>query len=218
MKAKRYDNASRRYAFVAVVGIAIIAFLVLISIVSATQNSVYWFDKVLENEIKASEKAIEINPQNSTAWSEKGSNLYVLGRDDEAIKACDRAIELNPQNTDAWLLKGKYLTRQNRLDEAIKVYDKIIELNGKGIALTKIRPQSLGASIAWTSKGDVLEQLGKYDDAMKAYDKAIKINPHNEAASISKGVLSKWIINHKENADAPNSGGNYLEKGYPKTG
>jgi tetratricopeptide (TPR) repeat protein len=41
--------------------------------------------------------------------------------------------------------------------------------------------------------------LGKYNESMKAYDKAIKINPYNEAASIKKDVLSRWVINHKEN-------------------
>jgi tetratricopeptide (TPR) repeat protein len=164
MEELTHYTVNRRHTFITVLGITVLAFLVLISVASATPNSTNWFDKGLENEIKASEKA----------------------------------IELNPQNTDAWRLKGNYLTRQKKFDEAMKVYDKIIELNGKGIALTKIQPQSLGASLAWTSKGDVLEQLGKYDDAMKAYDKAIEIDPRDFAAWNGKGRALDQLNKHEE--------------------
>jgi tetratricopeptide (TPR) repeat protein len=51
--------------------------------------------------IKAFDKAIEINPQNSKAWNNKGLLLSNLNKSDEAIKAFDKAIEINPQ--DSWL-------------------------------------------------------------------------------------------------------------------
>ncbi len=60
-------KASRRHTSIAVLGSTVLAFLMLMSIAGATQNSINWFDKGLENEIKPSEKAIELNPQNSTA-------------------------------------------------------------------------------------------------------------------------------------------------------
>jgi tetratricopeptide (TPR) repeat protein len=36
--------------------------------------------------IKAYDKAIEINPQDSDAWDNKGIALYILNKYDEAIK------------------------------------------------------------------------------------------------------------------------------------
>ena len=55
-----------------------------------------------EEAIKAYDKAIEINPQYSMAWNNKGAVLYnKLGKVDEAIKAYDKAIEIDPQNTVA---------------------------------------------------------------------------------------------------------------------
>ena len=47
--------------------------------------------------IKAYDKAIEINPQNSMAWYNKGNVFTNLNKYDEAIKAYDKAIEINPQ-------------------------------------------------------------------------------------------------------------------------
>ena len=56
--------------------------------------------------MKAFDKAIEINPQNSNAWNNKGVALGNLNKYDEAMKAFDKAIEINPQDSDAWNNKG----------------------------------------------------------------------------------------------------------------
>lgn len=46
-------------------------------------------------------KAIEIKPQNSTAWTNKGFALYSLNKYDEALASDDKAIEINPHNSEA---------------------------------------------------------------------------------------------------------------------
>ena len=48
MKLKN-EKASRRHTFIAVLGSTVLAFLMLVSIAGATQNSINWFDKGLEN-------------------------------------------------------------------------------------------------------------------------------------------------------------------------
>jgi tetratricopeptide (TPR) repeat protein len=45
---------------------------------------------------QAFDKAIEINPQNSLAWYNKGITLRHLNKYEEAIKAYEKAIESNP--------------------------------------------------------------------------------------------------------------------------
>jgi len=55
--------------------------------------------------IKAYEKAIEINPNDSDAWYNKGVALDNLNKSDEAIKAYEKAIEINPNDSDAWYNK-----------------------------------------------------------------------------------------------------------------
>ena len=56
--------------------------------------------------MKAFDKAIEGNPQNSTGWYDKGVELDNLNKFDEAIKAYNKAIEINPKDSDAWNNKG----------------------------------------------------------------------------------------------------------------
>lgn len=66
-------------------------------------------NKALENNIKADDIAIEINPQNSTAWIDKGFALEDLNKFDEALKAFDKAIEINPQYSEVRKKKNTLL-------------------------------------------------------------------------------------------------------------
>ena len=86
-------------------GITALALLMLVSIADAEQSTNVWSHKGSElmssekydEAIKASDKAIEINPQDSAAWSSKGVVLVHLGRFDESITANMKGIEINPQ-------------------------------------------------------------------------------------------------------------------------
>jgi tetratricopeptide (TPR) repeat protein len=127
-----------------------------------------------EKDIKTQDEALQIDPQNSTAWTIKGLTLYNFNKYDEAIKAYDEAIRINPRNSKAWIYKGLVLRDLGRYDEAIKADEKAIEIN----------PEN---STAWTNKGFALYSLNKYDEALAAYDKAIEVNPRNEAAWYFKG-------------------------------
>ena len=61
--------------------------------------------------IKAYDKAIEINPQDSDVWYKKGNILNKLGKYNEAIKAYEKAIEIDPHNSNAWNNKGVTLAK-----------------------------------------------------------------------------------------------------------
>ncbi len=87
--------------------------LILVSFASATQESDAWFYKghalsdlnKFDEAIKAYDKVIENNPQNSITWDNKGIALVKLNKFAEAITAFDKAIELNPKD---WIaLEGK---------------------------------------------------------------------------------------------------------------
>jgi tetratricopeptide (TPR) repeat protein len=78
--------------------------------------------------IKAYDKAIDINPQNSTAWESKGLALDDLNKHEEAIRAFDKAIEINPQNSLPWDGKGDAFIKLGKSDEAMKAYNKALEI------------------------------------------------------------------------------------------
>ena len=80
--------------------------------------------------IKAYDKAIEINPQDSNAWDNKGNALYDLNKTDEAIKAYNKAIEINPQNSIAWYNRASTYSFINNKDQVIFNLKKAVELDG----------------------------------------------------------------------------------------
>ena len=162
----------------------------------------------------AFEEVIGTNPQDSTAWLDKGVDLGGLGKYNEALKAFEKAIEISPQNSLAWAGKGMALCDLERYDEAMKTFDKSIEINpqdyyawySKASALSNLNKydEALKAfdksieinprfSAAWTDKGGILERLGKYDEALNAFDKALEINPQESLALEGKKTLSKLI-------------------------
>ena len=137
MNETKCDKISRKHTILKVIGITALTFLILVSIADAAQladvpnsgsNNVSDLNKTIENDIKTQDKAIEINPQNSTAWTIKGIDFGLSGKSNEAIKAFDKAIEINPQYSDAWKNKGIALDYLNKSDEAIKAFDKVIDI------------------------------------------------------------------------------------------
>ena len=138
MKKMRYHKASKGHTIIKVFGFSMLVFLIIVSIANAeafegipnsSSNNVSNLNKTLENDIKTQDIAIEINPQDSMAWNNKGIDLGLSGKSDEAIKAFEKAIEINPQDSKAWYHKGNVLSDLNKSDEAIKAYDKEIEID-----------------------------------------------------------------------------------------
>ncbi|WP_175413359.1 tetratricopeptide repeat protein [Methanosarcina mazei] len=136
-------------------------------------------------------RLLELNPQYSDAWNNKGVTLSELGRYEEAIEAYNKTVELNPKDSVAWYNKGTALYESSHYEEAIETYDKAIEIN----------PQY---SNAWYNKGVALSELGRYDEAMKAYDKAIEINPQFSEAWYNKGNALYKLGHYEEAIEAYN--------------
>ena len=161
-----------------------------------------------EEAIRAYDKAIELNPDSTEAYNNKGNALRDLGKNVEAIRVYDKAIELNPDNVAAYNGKGNALCDLGRKEEGIRAFDKSIELKpdnaivyyNKGLAL-----QALGKNVeairvydkaielkpdfamAYNNQGNVLRDLGKNVEAIRVYDKAIELKPGYAAAYNNKG-------------------------------
>lgn len=55
----------------------------------------------LNESIESFDRAIGINPELASAWSNNGNFLMDLGRYNESIECYDRVIELDPLDTNA---------------------------------------------------------------------------------------------------------------------
>jgi tetratricopeptide (TPR) repeat protein len=159
--------------------------------------------------MKVFDKAIELNPQNSDAWTGKGLVFEGLNKPEEAMNAYDKALEIDPNDPIALQSKkalslsntgklsevvtesqdlvsqGAILAQSGQHDKAIKVFDKAIESN----------PQN---SAAWSCKGIILTILGKYDEAIKAFDISTEINPLDSTCWAGKGLAFEGLNKPKE--------------------
>ncbi|MDJ0899053.1 MAG: tetratricopeptide repeat-containing serine protease family protein [Xenococcus sp. MO_188.B8] len=125
------------------------------------------------------DKAIEINPDDYQAWTNRGVALGNLGRYQEEIASYDKAIEINPDDAYAWFGRGVALDDLGKYEAAITSYNKAIEINPDDYE-------------AWNNRGISLEKLGRYEAALDSYNKAIDINPNDtKAINNRKNILKK---------------------------
>jgi tetratricopeptide (TPR) repeat protein len=120
-------------------------------------------------------KAIEINPKNAAAYSNRGNALKELKRLDEALASYDRAIAIKPDYADAYSNRGIALQELKRLDEALASYDRAIA----------IKPDY---AEAYYNRGNALKELKRLDEALASYDRAIAIKPDYAEAYWNKSL------------------------------
>jgi len=154
-------------------------------------------------------RAIELNPANAAARSNRGLALQGLKRLDEALDSYDQAIALKPDYAEAYSNRGNVLKDLKRLDEALDSYDRALRLkpdyaevhNNRGFALQDLERldealDSYDRAIelkpdyaeAFSNRGNALKGLLRLDEALDSYDRAIALNPDDPEAHYSLGL------------------------------
>jgi tetratricopeptide (TPR) repeat protein len=128
--------------------------------------------------LKECERAVDINPTDSHAWTFQGVCLHRLGWYDRALSCFDKVIDkkMNPNFDLAWYLRGYTLDYLGKHEEALRYYNEAIRLNRNDADY-------------WISKGIALYELAEYDEAVKCFEKeAIKLDPtYKDLAYLKKG-------------------------------
>lgn len=75
------------------------------------------------------ENALKIDPEDVTAWNNKGTAVAEFKIYSEAIKCFNRAIELNPKGAAALYNTGIILMELGNLQEAIKYYNAALDMD-----------------------------------------------------------------------------------------
>ena len=166
----------------------------------------------ISKSLKASQKVIDLTPEDSEAHNTLGNIFQELGRLNEAEKSYKKAIELKPSFAIGHNNLANTLKDLKRLNEAEKHYKKAIEIkpNFSGayynLAITLKDSFKLGeAEInykkaielepnfapAYNNLGNIQKHLDKIADAEKNYIKAITIRPKFAAAYNNLGNLLK---------------------------
>jgi serine/threonine protein kinase/Tfp pilus assembly protein PilF len=121
------------------------------------------------------QQAIDLQPNSSQAWKNKGDGLFKLERYTDALTAYDRALDLNQNNEEAWKGRGESLYRLERYDAALIAYDRILKFHPRNWEILN-------------RKGRTLYKLGLNQQALAVQEEALKIEPNNGQILSDKGV------------------------------
>jgi tetratricopeptide (TPR) repeat protein len=141
----------------------------------------------LEEAIHSAEKAVELNPEDSTAYAilsltyDWYSNPAYSGNEAEdyvfnAEQASARALQLDSNNVLAVAFRAEIYMRQLRYSDALDFAERAVAMDNTSFD-------------AYRVYGFVLESQGfRYDEAIEAYKKAAEINPNLTFIHLSIGV------------------------------
>ena len=85
-------------------------------------------DENRDEALRASNKALKLDPELAEAHNSRGQALFTCERYDEAKLAFDRAIQLNPRLFDAYLSYARTYFASGRPEEAVQRYEQAIEI------------------------------------------------------------------------------------------
>jgi len=124
------------------------------------------------------DKAIELNPENFFAFTNKGLALMEIGKLEDAKFNFNVSMK-NSNKEPSWLSKAEIMKISGENEKALHCYDKVLES----------KPNNINALFY---KGLLLETLGNYKDALKYINQVLEINSdHHQATEAKKRVLKK---------------------------
>ena len=161
----------------------------------------------------ASQKALQLVPEDAEAHSNLGNTLKKLGRLEEAEASLRRATALKPDFVEAHNNLGNTLQELGRLDEAEASLRQAITLKSDYVE-------------AHNNLGNTLQELGRLDEAEASYTQAIVLKPdlaeaHNNLGNTLQALgrldeaetsLRQAIALKPDYAEAYSSLGNTLQE------
>ena len=119
-------------------------------------------------------RAIELNPKNAKAYSDRGVAYGEKGNHKLALKDFKKAIQLHPNDAEVYYNRGVAYDMNSDVDHAFKDYTEAIRLNPD---LAK----------AYTNRGNAYNNKGRLNSAIKDLNKAIQLDPNDAKAYTNRG-------------------------------
>lgn len=123
------------------------------------------------------EQALEIDPNNSTAWHYLGMVGFQGGKMDHAATCLEHAIRLSAHPAMSYTLLGRVCKASGDYEGAIKCYQKAVEMSTESVE-------------THVSLGIVLRHQGRLEEAAQCYQRALDNNTQSfEARNNLANVL-----------------------------
>jgi tetratricopeptide (TPR) repeat protein len=121
-------------------------------------------------------RALELDPESATAWTDRGAVYRNLGQPDKALADCSKALELDPRYADAWVGRAATLVLLGRPNKAEADCQEALRL----------RPDD---PLAYKALGAALYQQGKLTEAEAAIREAIRLRRDYAGAHYNLGQV-----------------------------
>ena len=134
-----------------------------------------------ENAIEDYDKALQLNPQNLEAYTNRGISKAEMEQYEAAIADLDEALRLNPQDATLYTGRGMVKDLQRQYEAAIADFDMALRLN----------PQY---AIIYTGRGRTKNHLKRYEEARADYQRALELateQGNEELAQLAQELLNK---------------------------
>jgi tetratricopeptide (TPR) repeat protein len=140
--------------------------------------------------IGAYNKAIQINPRYTDAYSNRGVAYDALDQPERAVQDYSKAIELNPGLTASWVNRGLAYTDLAKFKEAIADWNVVLKRSPRN-------------ADAYYRRGFCYQSSGSLDKALNDYERATKLNPRMAKATKARDMMRKALaITPANNANA----------------
>lgn len=140
------------------------------------------------NAIKFFNQAIELNPNHSFAYHNRGLCYMNLENFSQALSDLNKAIEIESYNAQMYNTRGTLHNAMKNYNSAIEDFSKAIQINSN-------------YSTAYSNRAMTYNSLKNFNQAISDCNEAIKINPNNADAYIHRAMAYGNSNNLKQTFD-----------------
>lgn len=137
---------------------------------------VYTFTNRLEESITYYSAAMDMDPNYSEYYNDRGSAYFKLGDLNKALEDYQKAIELSPPYSEVLTNLGQCFQAMDNLEKAIEAYSTSLDL---------VPSQSL----ALLGRAQALEMMGRTVEAVTDYSAALTLDPNQPLVLSNRAVL-----------------------------
>jgi len=142
--------------------------------------------QVYEEALYSYDQRLEKDPENLTAWVDRGEVLNQLGRPEDALASYEEALKINPQHYPALVAKGNVLGRLQKASAALEAYNEAINIRNTD-------------HLVWYNKGIIEARfLQRKQDALSSFERSLELNSQFYPALMEKGVTLIFLGKHQE--------------------
>ena len=131
--------------------------------------------KKIADALKDFEHAIELYPDYSSSYHQRGITHTLTGDFEDAVADYTKAIELNPRDADYYINRSAVYRAMEEYEKSLMDASKAIELNPRDADY-------------YNNRSAVYRAIEEYEKALMDASKAVELNPQNPQAYNHRGI------------------------------